>query len=474
MANSTSSAVDSVVTLLNGGTFPLRRPYVGGEAQGVLILAVVSGISATAVAGLLLAIAVSAYNTRKLNSSGLFVRSHVAAYFVCMLLCEVVQTVGSIMNVRWYNQMAVTYEPYCTAQGVLKQFSDVGSALWSLIIAMNTFWILFLRWRLHKYVLVGALVIGWSAIGAIVSAGPTAVQRVEKGPFYGISGYWCWIQDEYPSERITLDYMIMFISAFLSFVMYVLIFLRLRGNIVLHGWRVSFRFRPNASEPAPKSVDTHVINVAKKMLLYPVAYTILLVPIAICRFTEAMGHEVPYAMTIISDSIFLLSGFVNVVLFLTTRRVLPVNSVFPQAISRFFSSSSGDASRLSTYTTSSAFTDVEKIAYEVSVLTRTDSATSRVFSPPAGAVAAQYPDSPNNSPKEALAEGYEEVSLDTAVWSGSDGTSGMGPHRSPHFSPRSPNTVPVTITVPSSASKLLGDHHPDLDGPDRRPGPDRK
>ncbi|KAI0367027.1 hypothetical protein BV20DRAFT_1001359 [Pilatotrama ljubarskyi] len=480
MANLTSSAVDSVLTLPDGGTFLLIQPYAGGEAKGVLILAVVSCISAAAVAGLLLAIAVSAYNTRKLPSSNLFVRSHVAAYFVSMLLCEIVQTIGSIMNIRWYYQMAVTYEPYCTVQGVLKHLSDVGSAYWSLIIAMNTFWILFLRWRLRPYVLIGALVIGWAGIGAIVSAGPTAVQTAGKGPFYGISGYWCWIQGEYPSERITLDYMIMFMSAFLSLVMYVLIFLRLRGNIVLHGWRVSFRFRPKASEPAPTSVDTHVINVAKKMLLYPVAYTILLVPIAICRFTEATGHEVPFAMTIVSyvlplsvlsqsltsmtsDSIFLLSGFVNVVLFLTTRRVLPAYSIFPRTISRFFYSSAAEGPRSSAYSTSSAFADVEKIAYDVSVLTRTDSNSSRVLSPPAAS--AVYPASHRYPPGKAAAQGYDEVvALDSAAWR--DEVSSSGPYRSPWVSPGPPNSVPMTIIIPSSASKLPEDRH--LDEPEQR------
>ncbi|RDX54293.1 hypothetical protein OH76DRAFT_1398612 [Lentinus brumalis] len=352
---------DVFATLPDGDHFLTRRPYTPGESRGVMILSVISCISATAVGGLLLAIALSAWNTRKSSSSKLFVRSHVALYFISMLLCEVAQTVGSIMSIRWVNQSAVSYEPYCTVQGVVKHISDVGTAYWSMVIAMNTFWILFLRWQLRRYVLICAVLIGWSAIGAIISAGPAALQRTPTGPFYAISGYWCWISDEYASERITLDYMIMFLSALFSFLMYTLIFLRLRGNILLHGHRITVRFRPDASMSAPKSVDTHVINIAKGMLLYPVAYTILLLPIAACRFAEWTGHTVPFAVTIASDAVFLLSGFVNVVLFLTTRRVLPMYSVIPRSIYRLFGSSASSASsRASSYTISSHSTDMEK------------------------------------------------------------------------------------------------------------------
>ena len=59
----------------------------------------------------------------------------------------------------------------------------------------------------------------------------------------------------------------MFISAALCFVMYTLVFLRLRGNVDVQGWRIKFRFRQAASKNSLKSVDTHVINIAKGMLL---------------------------------------------------------------------------------------------------------------------------------------------------------------------------------------------------------------
>jgi len=62
------------------------------------------------------------------------------------------------------------------------------------------------------------------------------------------------------------------------------------------------------------------------MLLYPVAYTIIILPIAVARFT---GGDVPFGVTIFCDTIYLLSGAVNAILFTATRRILPPKSIIP-------------------------------------------------------------------------------------------------------------------------------------------------
>ena len=34
------------------------------------------------------------------------------------------------MSIRWVTLSAVSYEPYCTVQGVVKHIADVGTAYW--------------------------------------------------------------------------------------------------------------------------------------------------------------------------------------------------------------------------------------------------------------------------------------------------------------------------------------------------------
>lgn len=59
----------------------------------------------------------------------------------------------------------------------------------------------------------------------------------------------------------------MFASTFLSAILYSLIYLRLRGNILVVGWRVRFRFHRSTDSTNGIAADSHAITVAKHMLL---------------------------------------------------------------------------------------------------------------------------------------------------------------------------------------------------------------
>jgi len=312
----------------NGWTVSLS--YTSQDIQGVVILIVVSFISLLAVVVLLSVIFLSAYNTRDSVDESLFVRTHAASYFVSLLLCNFMQAIASIINIAWVDNKGIYFGETCVVQGVLKQTSDVGTALWTLVIAVHTFCLIFLEIQARPFILWTTLLGGWSTIVTIVLFGPATVNREEKGPFFAISGYWCWISPNYPTERITLNYLFMFLTAFTSFVLYILIFLKLRGNLVRVGWRVYFRRSIGAGSTictSRKILDDQGLRVAKQMLLYPVVYSILVFPIASARFASWAGNHVPFEVTIFTASIFLLSGLVNVVLFTSTRRMLPADSM---------------------------------------------------------------------------------------------------------------------------------------------------
>ncbi|KAF7337234.1 Git3 domain-containing protein [Mycena sanguinolenta] len=280
-------------TLLpDGSELILRTGYTSREDHGVAVLVVISSCSFTAVIGLLLAISVSAFNTRSWNTDKhphLFVRSQVAAYFISLLLSDLVQTLGSILNVKWIGDRAVAVGEVCTVQGILKQIADVSTAIWTLIIAIHTFSLVCLGYKWSRFTFLAVLVLGWSGIATIVIAGP-ASQTSRHGSFYGISGYWCWISAGYPTSRIVLDYLFMFMAAGFSFVLYTLVFLRLRGNIVFEGRHISFR----RTGLAWRGGQNRAVTLAKQMLV---------------------------------AAVYLLSGIVNVTVFTMTRRILPPASL---------------------------------------------------------------------------------------------------------------------------------------------------
>ena len=59
----------------------------------------------------------------------------------------------------------------------------------------------------------------------------------------------------------------MFISAGLSFILYMLIFMKLRGNIITVGTRVRFRMHRRTDSVTGLAADNEVVAIAKTMLM---------------------------------------------------------------------------------------------------------------------------------------------------------------------------------------------------------------
>ncbi|KAI0047553.1 hypothetical protein FA95DRAFT_1492348, partial [Auriscalpium vulgare] len=317
------SANGTSFKLPDGSDFITKTTYTVSQSHGVITLIVASCFSLTAVIGLLAAIAMSAFNTRHAKSPNMFVRTNIVAFFISLLVADILQAVGSIMNAQWVRAQAVEAGTLCTAQGMIKHAADVSIAVWSFIIAVYTFLTLVAKMQLKRRLIMWCTLLGgWSAVAAIVIAGPATLNRNQYGPYYGISGEWCWITGEYKVQRIALDYLIMFMSALFSLFLYAVVFYRLRGKILARP--------PSRIRPTEKERQTHFDStLAKQMLLY-FAYIITILPIAVARFTVWSGHDVPFDVTIFCDTIYLLFGLVNTVLFVTTRRILPPRSVIPK------------------------------------------------------------------------------------------------------------------------------------------------
>jgi hypothetical protein len=188
---------------------------------------------------------------------------------------------------------------------------------------VHTFNVLFLGITVPRYVMYITVMAGWASICTIIFIIPAAIDTVDKGPFFAISGMWCWISPQYSLERIVLDYMEvrpwlcstmshltheqMFISSFLCFVLYTLVFLRMRGIITRENgqWFMSFKTARRNSIGKDEKFGR---SIARRMIWYPVAYTALLLPISFARFLDWSGVDVPSEATLFCDAVFLLSG----------------------------------------------------------------------------------------------------------------------------------------------------------------------
>jgi len=116
----------------------------------------------------------------------------------------------------------------------------------------------------------------------------------------------------------------MLVSAALSFILYSLVILRLRGDFTLsNGYKVHLRYGPKFDLGTATTHTDDLTTGAKQMLPHPIAYTVLVLPLCTTAFRASSDAPVPFLATVSTEAVFVLSGFVNVVLFCTTRMALP-------------------------------------------------------------------------------------------------------------------------------------------------------
>ncbi|KAH7339638.1 hypothetical protein B0J17DRAFT_656082 [Rhizoctonia solani] len=307
-------------------TTKLWPGYQPHEAHGVTASIVASFISFTSVITLFSLLTWVAITGRGPTERP-FLKTHIGAYFLSLMTADLSQAVGGILNIRWVAAGHVSIGRFCTAQAAIKQFSNVGSALWSIVIAIHTFRLLFFNAHTSDAVCLATLVVVWGGIIAIVAVGPTVIQTTSKGDYFGITGYWCWITKDYSIERLCLEYLFMFVSAGISVIVYTMVFFRLRGNLIAEGYRIKI-LSVNSSrawnlEAGRAVMESNTMTVAWQLMWYPVSYTFTILPIAASRWAEFSGATVPFGAKMFASFVFMLSGFINVLLFVATRRVLP-------------------------------------------------------------------------------------------------------------------------------------------------------
>ncbi|KAJ7859282.1 hypothetical protein B0H13DRAFT_2356175 [Mycena leptocephala] len=108
------------------------------------------GVICLALTALLSLLSVSFYFMKpslRLHNYG---NTHINGYFKSLLLANAIQSFGTVMNFKWAADREVTSGVFCSAQGGIKQAGNVATALWSLVLALHLFNLLFLRLKSTK------------------------------------------------------------------------------------------------------------------------------------------------------------------------------------------------------------------------------------------------------------------------------------------------------------------------------------
>ncbi|KAI9617740.1 hypothetical protein KEM48_007021 [Puccinia striiformis f. sp. tritici PST-130] len=276
---------------------------ISGHQGGIITVAITAQLSFLAtllLIGILLYYRLRLWNPKSRSVIGSeefclkFLRSQFAILFIDLLASDLIQSLG-----------------------VFIQLGDTAGAFATVAIAVHTFIVLINRTPPSTSALLIVLGTKWALVFILAMIGPLAFATDALGPFYGPAGAWCWISSAYPWQRLCLHYVWLFFAGAASAVTYVLIF-----------WNVRRRLRTQYAQTSyDRSVEeTSMENAAKKMLVYPLCYLLLMLPLGIDRITAIFGRTWSLDVQIACGVIFTLVGLVDSVVFCWTRNIFAIRA----------------------------------------------------------------------------------------------------------------------------------------------------
>jgi len=292
-------------------SYPTITCLTRGQSIGLTLAAEASFLSLIAVIFVFVLIGRNVLRYRKAlpNGSWRLLQGPTDIYMLSLFVYDILQATGGILDVRWAHHGVVMTDSYCTAQGIIQQIGELGVALITLILTIHTFvvalWKVGTRARHFAFGVV-ALAVLYTALW--VSIGNDIHKHYETP-----TPYWCWIGPKYKGERIAGEYIWLWMALFASMIMYIPLYFWMKGHLSTdpEKW---YKFRLSESDEGYQ-----LRQAAFGMLLYPLAYSFVVLPLSIARWSLFSHKDVSPAATFFAVTIYNLSGAVNVLLFLIVR-----------------------------------------------------------------------------------------------------------------------------------------------------------
>ncbi|KAG2044967.1 hypothetical protein BDR03DRAFT_976861 [Suillus americanus] len=274
------------------------------DRLGLVFIVEAATLSVLAITALLAYITYSAVTIRMGATRRWSTDTHVHYYFLNLMLFDLIQAIGGMFDIVWID-----------AAGIYP-----GT-------------VLVLRWSSPpKAALLGSAII-WVIVGLMVG-----IPNILIDNFYGPTGHWCWIEHN-NFQRMGLQYMWMWLAAFITIVVYIFLALVVKRIISVDGYKIRWTSPETRSVTPSDGSDPRQRGdegaIALRMLFhwtvpnfysssYPAVYIVTVLPITAARFTQFHTQKVPWGVTAWADTLLLLSGFFNTILYTLTRpKLLP-------------------------------------------------------------------------------------------------------------------------------------------------------
>ncbi|KAL2822692.1 G protein-coupled glucose receptor regulating Gpa2-domain-containing protein [Aspergillus cavernicola] len=230
-----------------------------------------------------------------------------------LVIADIQQSVAFLICAKWYAENKVQASTAaCFLQGFWLQIGDPASGIFVLAIACHTFYLVALGRKLSYRVFV-TIVIGLWVFIAILVIIPLASHGSDV---FVPSGAWCWISEEYEPIRLWTHYFWIFLAEFGTVSLYAVLWFQLRRRI------------KQSAILGSSHVESlrRLRRVVGYMVIYPIAYIVLSLPLAAGRMATAQGNTPSIVYFCVSGALITSSGLVDVLLYTLTRKNLILES----------------------------------------------------------------------------------------------------------------------------------------------------
>ncbi|OJJ59782.1 hypothetical protein ASPSYDRAFT_149176 [Aspergillus sydowii CBS 593.65] len=230
-----------------------------------------------------------------------------------LVIADIQQSIAFLICAKWYAENKVEARTAaCFLQGLWLQIGDPASGIFVLAIAFHTFYLVALGKKLSYRSFV-IIVIGlWVFVGVLVII-PLASHGADV---FVPAGAWCWISEDYEGIRLWTHYVWIFFAEFGTITLYAVLWFQLRRRI-----KQSAILGSSHIESLKR-----LRRVVGYMVIYPLAYIILSLPLAAGRMSTARGETPSIVYFCVSGALITSSGLVDVLLYTLTRKNLIIES----------------------------------------------------------------------------------------------------------------------------------------------------
>lgn len=224
-----------------------------------------------------------------------------------LLLADIQQAVAFTIPTIYLTENKIEVpSATCFVNGWFVSVGDLASGMFIFGIALHTFLVIVKGRRISNRMFYSSILSGWIFVYLM------AIITANIHDIYTRAGAWCWISEHHADQRLFLHYLWIFVCMFSTITLYALLFIRI--------WiRSKSDIRTNSMR---RQEMARTRQATKCMVIYPAAYVVCTLPLAACRMAAMQGKTIPYSLYCFAGAAITSCGWLDVVLYTTTRRVL--------------------------------------------------------------------------------------------------------------------------------------------------------